>query len=464
MSTIDLNQHIVGPNDSVTVFHSLLHGDGVQAVLPIGKDCVVFREKPHLFLQTLPNRRSVLVCSNCAQFLGSVGLQMKLLQNQVSRQDLFGGHLAAFFNPYKPLTEHLIPCQGGCGEAYCNLSCRDYHWNKKGHKYLCTGQINPAEADSHPLFAFKMHAVQTNEIFLMVADVFAEFCASYEQLHIVQGNPRSVVIGFLQNFYQGYVRQLWWEAAQPPKGQTKAKFTKTLKRLVSDSYSMLVSSLPVEEYNLQSVLSEEFMSRCIGMFEQNNVGVRLRNPVAAFVDSIESFEQADMFARELLSDVQLIAANLENEVCMDDACSEGGDDDEYEDIEDGEEEENVVSTEDGVVNAADVIDESTGNPDLDIVHDTISQYGEDSFLPPLDGTAFYFMICKINHSCIPNVIVKYVPSENAEGLVAQLVALRDILPGEELVQSYVDASLPTSARAKLLSEYGFACSCAKCVA
>lgn len=205
------------------------------------------------------------------------------------------------------------------------------------------------------------------------------------------------------------------------------------------------------------------------MFEQNNVGVRLRNPVAAFVDSIESFEKADMFARELLSDVQLIAANLENEVCMDEACGEGDgeDEDEYEDIDD-DEEENVESTPEGVMSAADVIDESTGNPDLDIVHDTIAQYGEDSFLPPLDGTAFYFLICKINHSCVPNVIVKYTSSEDSQsgqvGLVAQLVALRDILPGEELLQSYVDASLPTAARGKLLSEYGFKCSCVKCVA
>ncbi|RYH13380.1 SET domain-containing protein-lysine N-methyltransferase [archaeon] len=204
------------------------------------------------------------------------------------------------------------------------------------------------------------------------------------------------------------------------------------------------------------------------MFEQNNVGVRLRNPVAAFIDSIESFEQADMFARELLSDVQLIAANLENEVCMDEACGEGDgeEEDEYEDIEDGDD-ENIQSMPEGTMNAADVIDESTGNPDLDIVHDTIAQYGEDSFLPPLDGTAFYLLICKINHSCLPNVVVKYTSSEDTPGqvgLVARLVALREILPGEELVQSYVDASLPAPARVKLLSEYGFKCACAKCVA
>ena len=66
--------------------------------------------------------------------------------------------------------------------------------------------------------------------------------------------------------------------------------------------------------------------------------------------------------------------------------------------------------------------------------------GYDHLFPPVDGTAFYSLICKINHSCDPNVLVKYNSPEYA-GVQGQLVALKDISPGEELVQSYIDQSL-----------------------
>jgi hypothetical protein len=48
------------------------------------------------------------------------------------------------------------------------------------------------------------------------------------------------------------------------------------------------------------------------------------------------------------------------------------------------------------------------------------------------------------------------------GLAAEVIALREILPGEELLQSYIDCSLDTAARQKELRDYGFICNCPKC--
>ena len=70
----------------------------------------------------------------------------------------------------------------------------------------------------------------------------------------------------------------------------------------------------------------------------------------------------------------------------------------------------------------------------------IDDVGEYAVYPPLDGTAFYTTICKINHSCIPNVMVRYA-SHPQYGLCAQMVVLRQISEGEELLQSYIDQSL-----------------------
>lgn len=88
--------------------------------------------------------------------------------------------------------------------------------------------------------------------------------------------------------------------------------------------------------------------------------------------------------------------------------------------------------------------------------------GQDTLFPPLDGTGFYMTTCKINHSCDPNVFVRYV--QNPElGLVLELVAIKNISEGEELVQSYIDQSQPVQKRQKALKDYGFQCTCQKCV-
>ena len=104
------------------------------------------------------------------------------------------------------------------------------------------------------------------------------------------------------------------------------------------------------------------------------------------------------------------------------------------DTEDEEQQEHESIEESGVV------DEEPGNEALKELKSLVEENGEDMLYPPLDGTAFYLTLCKINHSCEPNVVVKYT-SKPSGGLVAQLFAVRDIVPGEELLQSYIDNSL-----------------------
>lgn len=90
----------------------------------------------------------------------------------------------------------------------------------------------------------------------------------------------------------------------------------------------------------------------------------------------------------------------------------------------------------------------------------VAREGDESLFPPLDGTAFYLLTCKINHSCDPNVIVTYTTTE--KGLQARLLVLKDIAIGEEFVQSYIDQSQPLGARQASLVDYGFSCTCTKC--
>jgi hypothetical protein len=54
----------------------------------------------------------------------------------------------------------------------------------------------------------------------------------------------------------------------------------------------------------------------------------------------------------------------------------------------------------------------------------LGQHGDSNIFPPLDGSAFYLNICRINHSCEPNVRVEYVNkgaySAGGGGLTAQV--------------------------------------------
>jgi hypothetical protein len=84
----------------------------------------------------------------------------------------------------------------------------------------------------------------------------------------------------------------------------------------------------------------------------------------------------------------------------------------------------------------------TGDASLIKLHALLREYDVENVFPPLDGTALFSMLCKINHSCEPNVRVKYVFTKEL-GLTAFLVALKEINKGSELLQSYIDQTMGT---------------------
>ncbi len=102
------------------------------------------------------------------------------------------------------------------------------------------------------------------------------------------------------------------------------------------------------------------------------------------------------------------------DVCDDD-CEEEESDGEEEPDEEGESEEDSGDDQDPEMEnnndvAAAATDEETTENDkttkasmMKLVDDT----GFDTLFPPLDGTGFFMTTCKINHSCDPNVFVRY---------------------------------------------------------
>uniref|UniRef100_A0A8C8EHM9 [histone H3]-lysine(4) N-trimethyltransferase n=1 Tax=Oncorhynchus tshawytscha TaxID=74940 RepID=A0A8C8EHM9_ONCTS len=79
-----------------------------------------------------------------------------------------------------------------------------------------------------------------------------------------------------------------------------------------------------------------------------------------------------------------------------------------------------------------------------------------SFLP-LSSLSRPSSVALMNHSCSPNVIVTY------KGTVAEVRAVQDIQPGDEIFNSYIDLLYPTDDRnERLRDSYFFTCVCNEC--
>ncbi|KAL7861688.1 hypothetical protein SRHO_G00131290 [Serrasalmus rhombeus] len=81
---------------------------------------------------------------------------------------------------------------------------------------------------------------------------------------------------------------------------------------------------------------------------------------------------------------------------------------------------------------------------------------EDEELSHL-GSAVFPDVALMNHSCSPNVIVTY------KGTLAEVRAVQEISPGEEIFNSYIDLLYPTEDRnERLRDSYFFTCDCKEC--
>jgi hypothetical protein len=244
-------------NSQYQVVNTPLHGDGVNALQPFHPKDIVFSEAPFFFLQSLPNRQNALVCSCCYRFLGSVGIQMKYLQKQISRQH-FGEHpgFQKDIKEYQHLTS-VYSCPFQCGELYCSEHCQQIHWNEKGHCFLCTGQINENEIDINPLYQLKTFAVQSNEIFLMIADIIATWIVRNENEFL-----REKLLDPVEVMNQ-YVRNIWWEAIAAPKNQNKKQFQKILTNLVKDLWDHLNDTFGLKQKGYDQIFTKEWIARSV---------------------------------------------------------------------------------------------------------------------------------------------------------------------------------------------------------
>lgn len=367
----------------------------------------------------------------------------------------------------------------------------------------------------------QVHAMQTNEIFLLVGEVIAQTVAA--AIPSPSSAPDLINLASARAPFTDFVQEPWWDVAAPRAAGSSnhggvdaraASLPETLRSLCEESSTLLRSSFGALPQAIERELTAERFGRVVGMFEQNNVGVRVSSPVPSLlggviamreklsgasldelvglVGQIEEFQEDDSGCDSGDEGGQEIeegcAGNKEKRGCCggeEDSGDEGRQENEKGCAGD-EESSGCCVEEKGSVDrnvlpvcaskgccADEVVSGSHEDDRIDMVEKAATTERPDDMFAPLDGTALYSLICCMNHSCRPNCVVRYpgavsspsssTRNDRALPLVAQVVLIEEVAAGDELTQSYVDKEMGLVERRKALEDYGFLCMCPRCV-
>lgn len=362
-------------------------GRHLVATQDIEKGQIVLTERPLLALQSLDNRAYNQNCHCCLAFVGDA-------DSSLCRR--FGKDSGALDGGERTNSDscRVVPCRDGCGLVYCSKECESDGWNGH-HKYLCTGKCTEGEA----LVQFKTFAVETNEILLLVAEWWiAEHTSP---------NPEP---------YSDFTMNPWWDILteslrREPGGFAEAfQLQKDLEQMCTDAANLMNQFM---DDSIPRIAALDIAKR-IGSCEQNAMGIRQRNPLCRYIFDRNLRERRHQEVIEALLSAGFIGQE-EGEGANDDAESQSGNDEtvdgdfvetknipnndpsrtevwDYSYDEIAEFLANLFIDEDGSV-----IDLAMPDaPERDTVGDDL-----DYVFYPLDGTAMYSKICKMNHSCDP---------------------------------------------------------------
>ncbi|CAB9517987.1 specific demethylase 8 [Seminavis robusta] len=285
-----------------------VRGRHLVASRAIPKGTLIFVERPLVALQSLGN--PVWVCHACKAFVGGPKAALQILAHRT-----FPDH------PTDCSEESaVVPCRQGCGQVYCSNPCEQDFWEAR-HKYLCTGSIqDDSKGTNHPLIQFKQHAIQTNEIFLLVAEwIVAEYTIQQQQLQRNNSNSNSnnsyaswipsndVFLRSLlnnnnddnnnnKNPFEDFDMEPWWDIDSTNDNQNLIQVPQKqepttpdiLKKLCQDASQFWQEHWktlskqhvnPQSSKNLNDIFGPLHMANIIGACELNSIGIRRRNPL-----------------------------------------------------------------------------------------------------------------------------------------------------------------------------------------
>ncbi|XP_057977864.1 histone-lysine N-methyltransferase ATXR2 [Malania oleifera] len=301
----------------------------------------------------------------------------------------------------------VVSCPGGCREAYyCSKSCAELDWNMF-HSLLCMGEKSESLC-REALIKFIQHANETNDIFLVAAKAISFTILKYRKLKAtsLKEQENYAMPNDLDNSNMSLLLEAWKPVSMGYKRRwwDCIALPDDVGNCDSVAFRMQIRELAFT--SLQLLKAAIFDKECEPLFSLEIYG-----------HIIGMFE---------LNNLDLVVASPVEDYFL-----------YIDELPDPEKEEAEEITQ----------------PVLDALGDDYSVTCE--------GTAFFPLQSCMNHSCCPNAKA-FKREEDIDGQ-ATIISLRPIFKGEEITISYIDEDLPYEERQALLADYGFRCSCLKCL-
>ncbi|KAI6672828.1 hypothetical protein NL676_000734 [Syzygium grande] len=221
----------------------------------------------------------------------------------------------------------VIPCSGGCQEAYyCSKVCADADWNSF-HSLLCTGEKSEAFS-TKALLQFTQHANETNDIFILAAKAIAYtilryrkskaiFLSSYtkDTAHVMDNFHMPLLLEAWKPISVGHERR-WWECIVLPEDvdpSDEAVFRMEIKELAFKSLQLLKAAIFDKE--CEPLFSLDIYGHIIGMFELNNLDLVVASPVEDYFLYIDDLPSPEKEEAKKVSQPYLDALGDEYAVC-----------------------------------------------------------------------------------------------------------------------------------------------------
>jgi len=426
----------------------------------------MFTEEPLFAMQHSGNRRVVAACARCCGFVPSVPLQLEVLFGESRFAPLLTalGDLPSRWQESSGEGQaSVVRCKQGCGELYCSEACRDMHF-QHSHNLLCVG---PLTTEDHPLLRFKYHALEHADTLLLAAQVFA-FLINRAK---AAGGGAEVTQGLMQELLC-FCHAPFREACRPPPGRSKdAEFYAHADGLVSEAAALLRAALEPHapaEVGALFASGPNFFAEVLGLFEYNNIDLEVQSPVGPLLQNRAKALAPHISNPQAVAELKQLEALLrEKEWVM--RCIWGeettgifGDEADVaannpatQDVEPMD--SLMKAAEQG--NDAEVASAAMAQATAEVARLSLEQLLQGVW-PQMHGTALFASVARMNHSCAPNMKVAF-PGNSAR-LTATSVL--NISPGDELCICYVNQEADVQTRRRRLLEYGFTCTCSRCLA
>eukprot|EP00939_MAST-03C_sp_MAST-3C-sp1_P003748 g3748.t1 len=459
----------------------------------------------------------------------------------------------------------IVPCIRGCGESYCSEACRDDDARRHGHFLLCTGEVkaetNPFVSSSsmscamHQLqqrervekvVAFKIHAMQTNEIFLLAARSIAGVVETVLRALDKEERKRKTdsteeletkrVTGllrkeFLRRFGR-FKRNLWWDVVvmteEEENGGTDHKTdtndddghettttaTESLERdndgteagadpekkmgeCDTDNFSLVLRELARDSLELLqcAILAD---SRCcghagllrifraafeaafdldtygglVGMFEQYQISIEVNSSLRDFAqrvdDALSPPRRGRRGRREKIGGGRLSRVSSSTRPSLATATdatprtketSTVSKDQKMALLHVARDLERIAASAFGDAKELQFAAEKSSACSSSCASTKKKRRGRSNrreLFPLCTGTAMFSIACMLNHSCAPNVSLRW-RNDPCDRLCMELYAIRNVARDEELCYSYIDENLSYVDRQSALADYGFTC-------